>query len=271
MKRYSLLCAGLLCVCLLGMTPHARAQDQTTDKCIADVYDSLHREQLFYRGVIFGQKESEKLPRGSVRYDMLSQPWIKTADNQWKTYPASGSTLTQRTDTEMDAQAYPQKRRGLIEIKTALTSEQIPPMLQALRALQCRLKYVCEAALQSRAAATPATFQVKPDGCAEIDVNKFQSCRDSQSIGASTLEITHLNVQVGVCDAAAESILEREASVLTLALSYDASYRSFLQFAGIVQGFSDAFKEPVLNVLSDTVRTLQDFESVPCFSAQCDE
>jgi hypothetical protein len=262
--------AGLLCMSLLGLAPYVSAQDQTTDKCIKDVYESLHREQLYYRSVIFGQKESALLPRSSVRFDTLSKGWIKTADDQWKSY-ASGSTTITRTDTEMDAQAYPPKRRGLIEIKTALTSEQIPPMLQALRALQCRLKYVCQAALQSRASATPATFRVKPDGCAEIEVNKFESCRDSQSLGSSTLEITHLNVQVGVCDAAAQNMLEREASVLTLALSYDASYRSFVQFAGIVQGFSDAFREPILNVLTDTVRTLQDFESVPCFSAQCDE
>jgi hypothetical protein len=270
MKPLARILAGMICLSLLGLSLPAKAQDQTTDKCIADVYASLQKEQLYYRSVIFGQKEASTLPRGSIRYDATVQPWIKTAENEWKTY-APGFESTTWSDTMMDTQSYPPKRRGLIEVKMALTSEQIPPILQALRALQCRLKYVCGAALQSRSKTTEATFKVKPDGCAEFDMNRFDSCRDSQTVGSSTLDVTHLNVQVGVCDAAAEGMLEREASVLTLALSYDASYRSFLQFAGIVQGFSDAFREPVLNVLSDTVRTLQEFESVPCFSAQCDE
>jgi hypothetical protein len=266
MRFLAPLFAGLL-ILSSSHAPIALAQDATHSQCIDEVYASLQREMLFERSVIFGQKTAANLPRGAIRFDTLIKPWIKTADNEWKTYGNEDSPLT---DASMDSRSYPPRRRGILETKKALTSELIPPILQTMRAMQCRLRYVCEAALRSRASEIPQSFQLEADGCIKMTVQRFNSCRTDESLEATSIDISTMNVQVGVCDAAAQEMMKREMSMLTLVMAYDGSYRSFLQFAGITQSFGSALRQPVLDVLSKTVMTLQNLGSGPGFTAQCD-
>lgn len=272
MKRLVSLAAALaLTLAHTGALPRALAQDNTSQMCVDEMYNSLRKEQQFFRSIYLGQKAANRLPRGAVRFDGSNNPWIKTADNQWKTYAEAFATTT-RTDSEMDTQAYPPKRAGLLETKRASTSELIPPLMHAMRAFQCRLRFVCEVALQSRSAEVGDTFDVKIDGCIEYtNARRINACKDYDESSGTTFDATSLNVQVGVCEQAADMMLKQEQAMLHTVIAYDASYRSFLGFAGIVQGFSDGLRGPVLTVLTDTVRTLQKFGDVPCFGSQCDE
>lgn len=255
---------------LLGLPAAALAQDNVSNQCLSSVYASLEKERLFFRSVLFGQKGASTLPQGAVRHDGEANSWIKTAEGEWKSY-APGFEGTTWSDTQMDSQGYPPRRTGLLEIKRAATSEMIPAMTQAMRALQCRLRFVCETAMRSRAADAPETFTVEVDGCIPFEARRVNACKDSQGALNSSLDPNALLVQVGVCEQAMQSVLTQEGDMLRLLVAYDAGYRSFAQFAGIVGGFSEALRQPVIDVLANTVRTLQFFGNTPCFSAQCDD
>ena len=248
----------------------ASAQDITTDACLTEMYSAMLKEQLFFRSVLFGQKDAAALPHNAVRYDASLNAWIKTGDNTWKSY-AKGFEGTTWSNTLMNEQGYPPKRTGMVETERVLASEWLPPRLQATRAFRCRLRAVCLAAVQSRASSAAETLSVQPDGCISVNMKRFNACRDTQTVNQSTVDVGAANVQIGVCDQAVDEILEREANMMTLVVSYDAGYRSFLQFAGIVQGFSDALRTPVLGTLTNVVRSMQHIGSASCFNAQCDE
>lgn len=258
---------GLLAVSLLGTSLPAHAQNATSEKCITDTYTQLLKEQLFFRSTVFGQKTAEQLHQGGVRYDGQIKPWIKTGQNEWKTFDSSAPAS--RTNAQVEAQAFPPKRRGLLEVKKALSSEQLPLVLQSMRALQCRLRSVCALAIASRNPGASTTIRVQPDGCIAQDLRRIDSCSDDPAINGNGGTLS--TIQVGVCDAAVNGILDREASVLMLVMSYDASYRGFAQFAGIMQGFSDGLRVPILQVLTNTVELMRKLGNAPCFSAQCDE
>jgi hypothetical protein len=259
----------LLCIAFACIAAPAHAQDSLNNKCIDETYRMLFKEQLFYRSTIFGQKAASELPHGAVRYDNTINPWIKTGDNQWKTY-GDGYGNTVWSDAQMEQLAYPPKRRGILEVKKALSSEQLPLVLQSMRALQCRLRSVCAAALASRSPAAGPIIKTAVEGCIAIDLKRIDSCQDGYS-DPSSGQAAGQGLQAGLCDSAAEGILKREDAMLSTVMSYDASYRSFVQFAGIMQGFNDSLRGPLLKILADTVRVMRQMADIPCFTSQCNE
>jgi hypothetical protein len=253
--------AGLLLS--IALVPSASAQeiDVVNTKCLEQVYGRMAHEERFYRSVLFGQKKSEDLPEGSVRYDTEYDTWMKTGDKQWRSINPGNQKITWN-DSNMDEQSDIKPRIGLFEVKKTPTSDLIPPMLQSMRALQCRLRAVCLGANQSAvAAADKTTVKVQPDGCLEFELPVFTSCKNNL--------IT--TIGPGACASAVNAIIERESRLLQMTVAYDSAYRTLAQFAGIFEGFLTDFRFPLLEPLWQMIRTLGTLDNLPCFSAQCDE
>lgn len=250
----------LLGLFLLPLTAHA--QEVRTEGCLTDVYAHLAHEERLYKSVLFGQKASEDLDTGSVRYDQEFNTWMKTADNTWRSL-ASGFSGTTWSDMLMDQQADIPARRGLIEVRKVPTSDLIPALTHSMRALQCRLQSVCAAATASPAAiaASQTTLSVQAKGCIGVTLPVFTRCS-----GESIVEI-----DPKVCEQSVDAIIERESRLLSLLTSYDAAYRSLLQFMGGFEGFLTDFRFPLIDPLWQAVRALGSIDRLPCFLSQCDE
>jgi hypothetical protein len=247
--------AVLLLSLLIAGVP-AYAQDNVTAQCLGQVYDRIAHEERVYRSVLFGQKKSADLPQGSVRFDKTFKTWLKTGDGQWRT-PAGQDTAS---DSTMDSQADVPRRRGIFEIRKTPTSNLIPPLLQSMRALQCRLRSACQAARMSQSV-TSETVKAQIDGCLQFEFPTFTACKGNS--------IT--SIGLGSCDGAVEGVLAREEKLLELIVAYDGAYRTLMQFAGTFEGFMVDFRFPLLEPLWQTVRTLGAFDKLPCFLAQCDQ
>ena len=94
-------------------------------------------------------------------------------------------------------------------------------------------------------------------------------------IAAAPITACKASAQITVndvgCDAVVTSLLDREAEMLTFAVSYDAGYRSLLQFTGIFGRFLDTLSSTVLSPLRQTAQISGALSDLPCFLSQCDE
>lgn len=256
----------VLLALLLSQTvalPMISAQETATDACFGDVYRLMDREQRLYRSVVFGQKKSADLSIGSTRTDQSFRVWMKTAENAWRSL-AQGFEGTTWSNVLMDEQADTAPRRGLLEQRQTPTSDLLPPLVQSLRALQCRLRAVCGLSRPQESAdpfnpLAPVTMTV--EGCLPVSFVPLQSC----------VPQTVTDLGFGACDDAVTGIMERETQLLHLVVVYDAAYRSILQFGGAFEGFLTDVRLPLLQPLWQALRVLGSFDHLPCFLSQCDE
>lgn len=253
--------AGLVLIAL-AIPSMVYAQENVSGQCTEQVYQRLGHEDRYFRSVVFGQKKAADLPTGSVRYDKEFDTWIKKGSNQWRTVSEGNEGLTW-SDTLMDEQGDVAARNGLVEWRKTPTSDLIPAMVQSFRALQCRLRAVCLAAAASQQANVDEedTVKIQPEGCLEFEMQTLTACT-TPNIG---------QVGAGTCDQVTEAILAREEKMLQLVVTYDAAYRTLLQFAGTFEGFMDDFRFPLLDPLWQMVRTMGALDNLPCFTAQCNE
>jgi hypothetical protein len=278
-----LLSIGLLAA--MALPPLASAQESegfvdppSTPECTRDVYDAFGREQRLERAVIFGRPSAADMPVTGVLYDAQGNGWIKTADDEWKTTAeglgdaisnddmdgrAERDLLCDDNGDEIEASCVRFPRRGLLETKKTPTSDLIQPTVQAIRALQCRLRAVCDVAAVSPGKKQGETITVKNDGCMDLTYPVMEGCR--------VAEPGLYNVAPGSCDGARRELVAREMQLLTLTMSYDASYRSLAQFAGMFQEFLVQFRFPLIEPLWQTVRMLGGLKDIPCFSSECNE
>lgn len=262
-----LLGTGLLLAFLLPA--QALAADLATPACIDDTYAALAKEQRLYRSVVFGAQKAKNLPVNSLLYDGDGKAWLKTQENEWAAVPEEGSSSSSggktRGDAGMDEASDTPVRRGLLQAKRTATSDIIPGITQSLRAFQCRLRGVCEALKASQDEGQEGkTVTVQPDGCIEMEFPVIRGCADTEGVGVAL-------VDPSMCDTAADSLFKHESDILDLSVSYDASYRTVAQFAGMFEGFLSDFRFPLLNPLWQTVRTLGGLKNIPCFLSQCEE
>lgn len=250
---------GMLCMMALCTPLHsAFAQDSVQPGCLSAVYNRIDYEDRLWRSVVFGQPKAADAPLGSVRRDSAYRQWIKRAQDAWVWSADEDTTIDDATmDDESDVSA----RRGLLAVRTADTSELLPPLIQSARALRCRLYSVCATARASTDATEPVV-SVAVDGCREMEMPVLEACAE-----ASPRVLT----AVRGCDAIAEDTFSRNEALLELAVTYDAAYRSLAQFEGIFEGFLTDVRFPLLQPLWQTVRTLGAIDNLPCFLAQCDE
>ncbi len=250
---------GLTATVLLLQPLSVFAADSLKSGCLTQAYDAIAHEERVYRSVLFGQKKSADLPEGSVRFDTEFDTWMKTGTNAWQSPENESLTWS---DTLMDMQADAPARRGLFEIRKTPTSDLLPLLTQSLRALQCRMRSVCDVMHASVNAKPDAPITVKPDGCIAFTYTPFPACAQGPTLA---------EVQAGACDSAVITTMEREARLLRLAVAYDSAYRSLLQFSGNFEGFMNDFRFPLLQPLWQTARMLGAFDNLPCFLSQCDE
>jgi hypothetical protein len=262
MSRFSRITGGLMLALMVpAMLPQiSYAQETITSACLTETYERMAHEERMFRTVVFGQKKSADLPTGSVRFDTEYDTWLKTGGNQWKSLN-EGNTGTTWSDRLMDEQSDIKDRRGLLEMRKTPTSDIIPPLLQSMRALQCRLRAVCLAVSQSSGAKEGEKIKVQPIGCQEFELPVFAGCK-----AASVVETVPVN-----CNESVDAIIRRESQLLQLVVAYDAAYRTLMQFSGIFEDFLKDFRFPLLEPLWQTVRTLGQFDNLSCFAGQCDE
>lgn len=254
---------GLLTVMTLltaFMPVAAQALDNGSASCTTDLYKRLAYEERLYRSVLFGQKKSAELSENSVRYDTEFDTWIKTGPNQWKSLDV-GNTGTTWSDMLMDDQADIKPRKALLGLRKTPTSDLLPPIIQSVRALQCRLKAACMASRLSLGAAENGTVKVRPEGCIQFEIPVSNGCRT-----VAVPDLVSNN-----CETAVVAIIERESRLLEMLVAYDAAYRSLMQFAGIFEGFLDDFRFPLLEPMWQMVRTMGAFDNISCFAGQCDD
>ena len=253
---------------LLVLSPQGSAFAQNSvnaEACLADVNLWLAREHRFYRAVLIGQIKAEDAPLGAIRYSFEGDVWTKTESDAWKTY-APGYEATTWTDFQMEEMAEFPPRRGYVEMRKALTSELIPPLLQNLRALRCRIRAVCELmeASQAENASDPITVHV--DGCLDTTFPRIQSC----GFGGQSLRFDQELVK-DACPNTIDALFQRETTMLRTLVAYDASYRTLLQLSGIMEKFIYDFQFSLISPLWDTTRVLLELDRIPCFISQCDE
>ncbi len=274
--------AGLL---LLLLLPASLSSAQgvpaspSGSECLTDLYDAFGREHRLERAVLYGKAKPEDAPVTSVFYDDEGNAWAKTGPDEWKS-PNDGFEGTTWTDLQMERQSEKDllceknepelqascvklPRRGIFEIKKTPTSDLIQPVVQSVRALQCRLRAICALAAQSVNKPDDETITITLDGCLPMTFPVLKGCRE--------LSPTVLEVMPGMCQSARRQLVNREMQLLTLSMSYDASYRSLAQFAGMFQEFLLQFRFPLIEPLWQTVRMLGGMKDIPCFESECNE
>jgi hypothetical protein len=169
----------------------------------------------------------------------------------------------QSSNTTMQQLCVRSTRRGLLEVLKAPTSELIPPLVQSLRALQCRLRAVCMAGRASQNPKAGATVSVQPEGCLALEFPTFQGCKLKDQ--------TFADVKGGNCEKTVDVILDQEINLLHLAVGYDAAYRSLYQFGGMFEDAMREFRFPILTPIWQAVRALSNIAGLPCFLSQCEE
>lgn len=247
--------------------------------CLENLYDAFGREQRLERAVLFGKPNPDDAANLSVFYDNDGNAWVKTGRNTWKS-PADGyegttwsdiqmknqsekDTQCEAQDRDMQAACVKTPRRGIFEIRKTPTSDLIEPIVQSVRALQCRLRAVCELASQSPGKNENEILTIKVDGCMPMTFAVMNGCRE--------LSPTVLETLPGMCQRARQQLVEREMQLLMLTVSYDANYRGLAQFAGMFQEFLTQFRFPLIEPIWQMVRTLGQLKGIPCFSAECNE
>lgn len=282
--------AAMLCGAVLGSllsaTPRASAQTAMLPaaRCIADVNARLGREQRLERGILFGVRAAKDEPLGTTRHLEDGSAWLKTRAGAWVSArardPVTDAAIDARTERDW---AWPdiKTRRGIFETKGVVTSELVPEVAQTFRALQCRSLAVCAAAAcsQSFDSAHPprsddptcpyagGNFLVKIPGCAVIPVPRLSSCTYTER--ERTFDA--LSTVTGHCRLAAGQMMAREADMLKLAVSYDAAYRSLLQFTGTYDLFLREFEGDLLTPLRQAMSLIGQLHRIPCFLAECNE
>jgi hypothetical protein len=252
---------------------YAYAQDPpTAGSCIQDINRWMSLEQRVYRSVLFGKKEAKDDGVGALRYSKDGDAWIKTKDDEWKSLASGFETVTWsdvawETQDETDVITGVSVRRGLFEMKQLLTSELVPSITQSIRALQCRLRSVCLAAYESMQIDAPMSISVQPDGCLPIEYPRFEGCVYTEGRPSPYVEA---NVRQQ-CEVAARSLLLREMDIAKLIVSYDAGYRTLLQFAGIFERYLTLFTFQLVKPLQEAAQMIDHLNRIPCFISECNE
>jgi len=274
---------GLLLLALampVGAAAQAAVDPPTDSACLKDLYRAFGREHRLERAVLFGKPSAEDAPLTAVYYDAEGNAWAKIGEDEWQSPgaafeeedPISNDDMDGRhekdllcndNDDKIQSSCVKLPRRGIFEIRKTPTSDLIQPIVQTVRAMQCRLRAICDVAADSFEKAPGDTITITIDGCLPMTFPVMRGCIDAES--------TIFNTLPGNCQEARQQMVEREMQLLTLTASYDAAYRSLAQFAGIFQEFLVQFRFPLIEPLWQMVRMLGGLNGIPCFQAECNE
>ncbi|MDO8468440.1 MAG: hypothetical protein Q7S29_01655 [Candidatus Peribacter sp.] len=236
--------------------------------CRTLVVNALSREQRLYRSVLFGQKKAKDAPLNEVRFDSDGHPWIKEKEDNWRSV-SPGYEDTEWTDTQMDNMSELPVRTGIFETRRVSTSDLVPHLTQAYRALKCRSTIVCKVVENSlgQESAEPQEVTVVVPGCIEEKRKTFPGCHLVAAERTKPEEADLLTY----CRSVQGGLVEREKDLLKMTTEYDASYRSLLQLSGQMDAFLQEFRWPLANSLRKTAELVGALYRIPCFIASCDE
>ncbi len=282
MRRFLALILGLS---LLSAPARMVATEVETkdpvQQCLRDITGRVAQQQRIFRSVLLGRQQASVELEGTTRFDEAGQAWIKTGENRWVSAtgdPIEDAELDARTEWEgindpsADA-SLRSHRPGLLEVREALTSDLLPGVIESYRALRCRLSMVC-AGLQA-GPDDPSPLTVQTPGCEPLTMEPIRSCQFANAAKdpeGSSLALVDPQGQSTVrvhCGPLIEQVARDEARMVSLAVSYDASVRSILQFAGQFDSFIDSWRSDVLTPLDQTVSLVHQLSRIPCFLAQC--
>lgn len=264
MKRLAL---SLVLASSLLLPAALSAKQLDINACMTQVQNAMGARQRFYRAVVFGEPAAKDSPQGSVRYDKDGDPWIKKADNAWQFSNDKGSTT--QSDDNIDKTSEFPPRIGWLEVKKATTSELLPPVLQSMRALQCKMAQVCPLLLDSLGTEKTDQINVHIAGCSDEKLTPFSACQpeDPTTDQPSYTQQDGLEEQ---CESLASTILNRERGLLRLMIAYDAAERTLYQFMGISGTFISELKTTLLGPVWQAARAFEQLGRIPCFTAQCE-
>jgi hypothetical protein len=272
MKRF-LTCFGLSFLlllpasALLQSSSSAPATDSPVTGCQDEINARLASEERIYRTVLFGRRKAADEPVGTVRFDADLNEWLKTGKNEWRGFgpkkAGNDGDIDAKTERDpLDKDKSP-ARAGIFAQKKVLTSDLLPPLIQSYRAFGCRIEAVCEAARKSLTGTDP--MKIETVGCRPFEnVKPLASCNKNKN--SDTFSESAVRTY---CDAVAPELFAHEGELLKLSVSYDASYRSLLQFAGGFDAFLKDFQTTLFSPLSDSMSLLGQLQRIPCFAAQC--
>ncbi len=279
------LLAIFLGLSLLASPTRMIATEVTTNdavqQCLRDITGRVAQQQRIFRSVLLGRQNASLELEGATRFDDSGQAWIKTGDNRWVSGTdeiIGDSDIDSRTEWEgmndPDADpAFRANRLGLLNVREALTSDLLPSVIESYRAFRCRLSMVC-AGLQA-GPDDPSPISVQTPGCETLMMEPIRSCQFANAAKdpeSSPLTLIAPQSQSTIrvhCGPLIEQVARDEARMVSLVVSYDASVRSIMQFAGQFDSFIDSWRSDVLTPLDQTVSLVHQLSRIPCFLAQC--
>ena len=285
MKHCPLLLTATLLATLLAPT-RAEAQEEigkylSPSVCLGATEDAMGSRLREYRGVILGTPKASRAPIGTVRYDKEGLPWLKTSVGTWKTfakkecdggpgYPCelTGEPPAEKGNDDMDDAAEFPPRLGWLEVRMATTSELLPPLLQSMRALQCKLENVCALTAASLNTPDDETVDIETPGCVKETLPVLKACVPDKE---GTVPQTTVETVLSECASMRQTIVAREQEVLKLLVAYDAAHRSLRQFLGLLETFTVDIRSTLLGPMWEAVRAFHALGRVPCFSSQCEQ
>ena len=284
MKRSPrLLAATVLTALLAPLMAHAEEDPGAylpPSVCLGAAEDAMGSKLREYRAVVLGAPKASRAPIGTVRYDKDGLPWLKTSVGTWKTfakkeceggpgYPCelTGEPPAQKDNDAMDDTAEFPPRRGWLEMKMATTSELLPPLLQSMRALQCKLENVCALTAASLNKPTGNTVDIETPGCVKEKLPVLKACVPEKE---GTVPQTAVETVLSECAGMRQTIIDREQELLKLLIAYDAAHRSLRQFLGLLETFTVDIRSTLLGPVWEAVRAFHALGRVPCFSSQCE-
>jgi hypothetical protein len=237
-------------------------------QCRATAEQEIAKEQRLYRSVVFGYAKAEAAKPGEVKFDQEGNAWIKTGENTWRSV-AKGLEETTWSDEQMRSKDELSERRGILDTRRLLTSDLVPYLTQAFRALQCRAEIICATVESSigQESKQPQQITLLVPGCIKEERSTFPTCHLLGDKAEKAEEGDVLNY----CRLMSAQLLDREEDLLKLTVEYDAAYRSLLQISGMLDSFLEGFRWPIVNSLRKTVELVGSFQRIPCFAASCDE
>lgn len=296
--RFSAFLLAASSVALVSTRTHSAGQ-ASVELCITQMKAHLAQQERVFHERLFGRKHAQELPKDSTLYDTERLGWIKTDNNTWtivdeKGKPVDGGDV--RSDDQMDeerewdgmndvaqeneedlAQEGWFALEGIFEQKSVLTSQIIPDILQSVRALQCRTSTVCDAVTKSFEqveAGEDGTIRITVPGCRTMLIPRLDGCAfGNWKIGAgeqsNKVQGVDISTVTTMCQPLAAQLMERNATLVRVAVSYDAAYRSLLQIAGSLDQFLWGFNGSILAPVEQTIPLLENLSRLPCFTAQC--
>lgn len=260
---------------------------RSPEGCVEEIRSRLRQQRRLWQDVLYGKRPAQEESDGTARYAEDGTPWIKTGPNRWRTAVKEFEN-TEWTDEQMNRhtewtgmneiapEGTREKRTGIFEKKGAITPQFIPDIVAGYRDFECRTAMVCKSASMTLERADTdgdGLLQVSTLGCEELVAKPLERCQFGEEYVKNAKEQIDLQIEETApetqCASLARDMTIREAAFVKIAVSYDAAYRSLLQFAGAFDGFLRAMRGDLLGPIENALPLLNALSRVSCFAAKC--